>query len=125
MMTRAMLGLYGEIWAARYFARLGYLIALAPRYHGDITITSPAGELANVEIKTAQRSRGRWQFTLRVPNHTDIDGADLVLLQAVDDSARVFRFLIPVSEIPREQKSINLTSLSNSKYAKWRVYESA
>lgn len=126
-------GAWGEQWAAAALSRNGYQVSFTRQQSaGDLRVCDPStGEIFAVEVKTARRSKsGRataFQFCLYRARATgkvctDAARADVVILLAVHESARVTAFVIPAA-ILAGSKKIAITHPDGP--TKWADYRQA
>lgn len=102
------LGKLGEMYVTYWLKYLGYeaIDTSNARYQGDVTITATQGaKTIHFEVKTARRGNsGSWQFCLRKDRKTSINHSDYVVLLAVDDYGKLFRYVVPVDYFGKAQK---------------------
>lgn len=90
---------------------------------GDLHVYSRvSGEQIKVEIKTARRGKGGYQFCLRKRDkhgQTDVGHADIVLLLCVGQSGAMWPFVVPV-HIFGQQKGVRIRDVMKGKYLPYR-----
>ena len=93
------LGALGEIYARWWFILQGFDAhdTSGLRHQGDIALYKNSSDTPiRVEVKTAKPDReGVYQFCLRKTGKTDISHSNQVLLLAMDDNGKLYRYLVP------------------------------
>ena len=102
---RRVVGLYGELMAARLFEAAGYAVTTlrSRSRRGDLlVIDTSTGESFRVEVKTARQGVDRkYRFVLMKRGHSDYRDAEfLLLMPLLPRSGKPVPFLIPVSAFP-------------------------
>ena len=98
--SNQQLGVMGEIYVTYWLKYMGFdaMDTSKLKHQGDVKITArKQGKTIHFEVKTAKRdTKGHWQFCLRKGKKTSIDHSDYVVLLAVDDYGKLFRYVVPV-----------------------------
>lgn len=124
--SKKALGTMGELTTWRALESSGYrLINGQVERGGDLQVVDRDGVIHRVEVKTSKRGRdGRFSWNLvrvlRERTCTDYRHADVLILLAVIDSARVVPFVVPCAQIAQKQISMSNPLAARSKWSQYR-----
>lgn len=98
--THQGLGEMAETYVLHWFRFNGFIARhTAQRKHqGDVTITDTStGEIIRIELKAARPSTdGNWHFCMRKKGKTSAYHSDFVVMLAVDDYHKIYRYIVPI-----------------------------
>lgn len=121
------LGTFGEDYAYGLFEDAGYHMVNVARgtRRGDLLAVDDNGVITRIEVKSARRGAGGWQFCLsrRVNGRvcTDVKHAEYVLLLAFGATGSPVPFLIPVEALG-DRKQIGFHTNPREYAGKWAQY---
>ena len=87
----------GELYLIERLRASGYIARKQHQilYCGDVHCTEPiSGEYFNIEVKTTNCHRGKYQFCLKKPGKTDCSYSDYVALICIDDVCNPFLYMV-------------------------------